>query len=155
MNWYKISQAGFLPGIDWQSNYPTVKKSKTLLEEIKSLMPQIISSAQEIYDDWEQNDQGEDSQYGCGGICDSISKAISDVVNSNIRDVEIFDGGQDGDDHAFIIVKKDNEAYAIDIPPGFYESGGGYCWVKKRGVTFTPEMVDIYKVHAEDLENQT
>ena len=68
-----------------------------------------------MYDGWGQDEDGDDD-YGGGGICDSVANALSEVVARALDDVTITDGGQDGDDHAFIVVLTDTEAVAVDIP---------------------------------------
>jgi len=133
MNWYRLSQKTFL------------------LKELEILKPQMVRAAQEIYNLWEQDDDGFDEEYGSGGICDQISQEISNVIANSI-DADIIPGGQDGDDHAWIFAKRGNEAFSIDIPPGYYESGSGYSWVKIPNVIFTTEMIEIYPANSEDLE---
>ena len=55
MNWYKTSQ------------------SISFLKMLNNLKPLVTNAAQEIYDEWEQDNQGIDMEYGCGGICYEIS----------------------------------------------------------------------------------
>lgn len=136
MNWYKT----------------IISQKLSLLHELIRLKPQIIKKVQEIYDLWEQDDEGIDVEYGCGGICDKISQTVSDIMAWSIDDVEVFPGGQEGDDHAWVIVKKNDEAYAVDIPPGYYETGGGYCWRKIPNVEFTENMIDIFPLDAKEVE---
>lgn len=103
-----------------------------LIHRLGTLRPALARAAQGVYDDWDQG--GSDNEYGGGGICDNVAQALAVVVNGALPDVTITDGGQDGDDHAFIVVLTDNEAVAVDIPPGVYEIGGGYNWTKRQGV---------------------
>ncbi len=63
-----------------------------------------------------------------------------------------MDGGQDGDDHAYLIVYNDSEAYIVDIPPGVYEEGGGYNWQKKPDVTIQASDVIIEPINRKDLD---
>ena len=63
-----------------------------------------------------------------------------------------MDGGQDGDDHAYLIVYNDVEAYIVDIPPEVYEEGGGYNWQKKPNVTINAEDVGIEPIKRSDLD---
>lgn len=63
-----------------------------------------------------------------------------------------MDGGQDGDDHAYLIVYNDVEAYIVDIPPGVYEEGGGYNWQKKSNVIITASDVIIESIKRSDLD---
>lgn len=110
---------------------------KKLIDRINSISAQIAGVAQGVYDDWEQDSEGFCEEHGYGGICDAIADAIGGWISSTMSGVEIVNGGQDGDDHAFIVVLTKKEAVLVDIPPYVYETGGGYCWKKKRGVVFT------------------
>jgi len=155
-------------------SYLFAQKSKqTLMQTIKHLIGQhdqkthgglkgtllsirenIVQKAQEVLDDWKPNEDGFDELFGSGGACDEIARVMSDVITEQIPDAEIFDGGQDGDDHAFIYVKQNNKAFAVDIPPGVYETGGGYNWKKKEGVKLEPDDVVIYEIDASVLESE-
>lgn len=81
--------------------------------------------------------------FGSGGACDAIQRAMSDVLSK--VDAQITEGGQPGDDHAYLIVFNDNEAYEVDIPPYVYERGGGYNWKKIPNVILTPDHLIIQK----------
>lgn len=120
-----------------------------LRQKLDALRPKMAKAAQAVYDDWNQNADGEDEELGGGGICDQVSEAISGIIASSIRGVELFDGGQDGDDHAWTVAQLGSEAFGVDIPPSAYESGGGYSWKKKPGVTFGPQSIAIFKVPAQ------
>lgn len=102
----------------------------------------MAQAAQGIYNQWDQNDPDD----SCGGICDEIANQISSIIVSNIPNVEITEGGQDGDDHAYVIAYNQLEAYSVDIPPNVYETGGGYCWKKILGVIFTAQSVEIDEI---------
>ena len=133
-NWYRISQSAL----------------KTKLE---SLRYDMATKAQEIYDDWEQDSEGVSFEYGAGGICDEINRAISDIISSNLEIDHLTEGGQDGDDHSWSIVSFGEETYGVDIPHQIYESGGGYRWSKIPDVVFSPEMIEIFPMDLpEDYE---
>ena len=56
----------------------TIKIIKnSLYKELLSIRPLIIKAAQEIYDDWNQED---DELEGGGGICDEIEESVSSIV---------------------------------------------------------------------------
>lgn len=97
-----------------------------LKAKLHALRPAIAKAAQAVVDAWEQDEDGMDDELGAGGACDRVSDAISEVVHEKIEGLEEVGGGQDGDDHAFPIFYDDREAFAVDIPPGVYETGGGY-----------------------------
>lgn len=107
------------------------------LEQLEALKPQMAASAQKIYNEWD----GEE-----GGICDEIAQAIIEIVSMNF-DVDVGLGGWEGDDHAFVVVRdQDEEAvYGIDIPCHIYERGGGYSWEKIGEVQFSEDDVAIWK----------
>lgn len=151
------------PGTEPETPKKTVikiKRRKTLLQgegakRIEQLKPAIARAAQDIYDAWDQDEEGVDEAYGTGGICDEIASQIGSLL---IEDGwEIVDGGWDGDDHAFVIAVSETEAYAVDIPPQVYETGGGYSWTKKPGVKFSPDDIVVYEVDRENVidENET
>src|SRR5262245_59413971 len=87
-----------------------------------------------------------DPELGGGGICDRISDEISGVIVSSLDDVNVTDGGADGDDHSWTIAYRGGEAYGVDIAPSVYERGGGYSWTKVPDVTFDSSDIDIWKV---------
>jgi len=116
---------------------------KPLYKKLMKLRKKMVKKVQEIYDDW----QGEnDPEFGYGGICDQISNAIADVIVSNLEDVNITEGGQEGDDHSYIIAYNDEEAYEVDIPPSIYEKGCGYRWEKIPDVKFEEDDIIIYPI---------
>ena len=114
--------------------------------ELQQLRPKMAAAAQKVYDRWEQDEEGVDVEFGTGGICDEVASAISDVIMNQALGVDIFDGGHDGDDHAWVVVQDGREAFGVDIPPAIYEYGGGYRWTKREGVTFEPGHVIIFPV---------
>lgn len=108
-------------------------------------------AAQEVYDSWDQDESGDDPELGSGGICDRISAALASVVVEDIEDIEVHEGGQDGDDHSWLIVMNRVEAYSVDIPPRVYETGGGYSWKKILGVVFKPDDITIDNIPIGDV----
>jgi len=124
-----------------------------LLEKLNSLKPQMATAAQSVIDDWQQNEDGFDEELGSGGVCDKISEAIAAVISENTSEVEFADGGHEGDDHAYLIVFNNTEAYAIDVPPDIYETGGGYNWKKLEGATISTSDVVITKVDRDLIVN--
>lgn len=123
----------------------------SLGDQLNQLRPQMAQAAQEVYNAWEQDEEGFDEEFGGGGICDQIEQALSGVIAENLEDAEIESGGQDGDDHAWVIVYNQREAYGVDIPPDVYEMGGGYKWTKIPDVTISPEDIYIFEIPLEDI----
>lgn len=127
-------------------------QNSPLYQQLLALRPQMAQAAQEIYDQWDQSGEGGDMQSGFGGICDEISQAISGAIVENLAGVDVTEGGQDGDDHAYIIAYNETEAFAVDIPPQVYERGGGYSWQKIEGVRFMPDDVEISPIDRQWIE---
>lgn len=114
-----------------------------LRQQLETLRPQIATAAQNIYDQW----QGEnDEEIGAGGICDEIANEVSNIITSEIDDIKLDDWGHEGDEHAAIIARRGEEAYLIDIPYSLYETGGGYSWKKIEGVKLEPSDVQIVAI---------
>jgi hypothetical protein len=118
------------------------------------LRPALAAAAQEAYDQWDPDDQFCD--VGGGGICDQVAEALGTVIGRALGDVEILEGGQPGDDHAWIVVLAENrsEGYEVDIPPGVYERGSGYRWTKIPDVTLTGEDVIVAPVNVDDFGDE-
>jgi len=131
---------------------------------LETLKNQFAMAAQKVYDEWDQDEDGFDEMLGAGGICDDISRAFAEVVNEQLapkmgfEDVELLDGGEHGDDHAYVVVinPQSNEAVAVDIPPHVYEEGGGMSWRKKPGVKFSENDISLtdvdYELITDDYE---
>ncbi len=111
----------------------------------------MAQAAQEVYDSWDQDEDGFDPDPGHGGICDEISCALAGVITNGVEDIEVHEGSQEGDDHSFLIVMNSEEAYSVDIPPRVYETGGGYSWKKINDVSFSPEDIVINEVPINDV----
>jgi hypothetical protein len=127
------------------------------VEDIKKLVPQMVVAAQKVYDEWQQDENGEDPELGVGGVCQDIAEAISGVLNSNGIDAATVDNGGMGEQHVWAIAKTFDGVYEVDIPYSSYERGGGYTWRKIPNVKFTPRDIHIYKlsVDPEDFEKMT
>ena len=121
----------------------------TLPDVIEKICQDTIPEIQSIFDDWDQDEDGYDEEYGGGGICDQIANALSS--NFSLHGFDIVEGGQEGDDHAYIFVGRDGRAFEVDIPPNIYEYGGGYSWKKRKDVTFTINDFYINEVSYADV----
>ncbi len=130
-------------------DYKTAAALGPLMQKLVALRPQLAAAAQQVYDEnvFVNNEDPEEEH----GICDEISEAMQGVIASS-EDVELHEGGQDGDDHAWIIVTSDREAYGVDIAPGVYETGGGYNWKLLPGIVFKPTDVDIWPMDMIGIE---
>lgn len=108
-----------------------------LKKRLESLRADLAAAAQRVIDEWQPDEYGWDEGFGAGGACDEVAKAMSEVV-AGLEGVEIQDGGHEGDDHAYLVVYDADEAFAVDIPPDIYETGGGYSWKKVEGARISP-----------------
>jgi len=145
----------------------TLSKIKSDLEKLKADFARV---AQEVYDGWEQDEDGHDEQFGYGGICDAIADAITEIIRSKTQ-YESFTNYDEYEFHTSTYVyhcydeeMDENEfekrAYmiSVDIPYWMYESGAAYTWTKKQGVHFSADMVEItdmssYAENFIDFEN--
>ncbi len=122
----------------------------SLKASIEALLPALVKAAQGVLDGWDQDEDGLDDELGEGGVCDRVSEAMTSVLYS-IPGVEVVDGGHDGDDHVYAIVYDEVDAFAVDIPPGVYEVGGGYSWRKRDGVVLSLDDVIVEPVRRQDV----
>lgn len=123
-----------------------------LEQKLLSLRPAMAIAAQGVLDDWEQDDEGVCEDLGTGGVCDRVADALATIITLD-GTVETTEGGQEGDDHAYVIAYDDDEAFLVDIPPGVYESGSGYCWKKRKGVVLTEDDVVVERVNRADMDD--
>ena len=124
---------------------PEIKQQSPLVELYK-LRRAMADAANAVLDEWEQDIDGYSEQYGYGGCCDQIACELAGIVSMAGFDTE--EGGQDGDEHAYVIATKDGRSYAVDINPYLYESGAGYSWRKRAGIVVTPEDILIGETYA-------
>lgn len=103
---------------------------------------ELAMTAQHVVDQWQPGEDGWDERLGTGGICDEVARAMSEVLSS-LEGVEIQEGGQEGDDHLYLVAYDADEAFAVDIQPGVYETGGGYSWKKIKNAKIGPGDVVI------------
>lgn len=109
--------------------------------KLDALRHQLACASQAVYDDWAQDDDGLDDELGAGGICDRIADAMIGVLAQHGIAATI--GGQDGDDHAWVIAKSEDGVVGVDIPYRLYERGAGYSWTRIPGVIFSEDDVEI------------
>lgn len=122
-----------------------------LATRLETLRPDFAREAQKVVDGWEQDEDGEDEELGQGGICDRVANAMAGLAARAISRVKVTDGGHEGDDHAFIVVYNAKEAYAVDIAPEVYETGGGYRWRKRKDARIAASDVAIWAVPREHV----
>jgi hypothetical protein len=124
-----------------------------LKTELRRLRPQFAMAARGVYDEWEQDDDGWDEEYGEGGICHDIADAIVGVVYDNLSGVEAYsqDSGGIGEQHVWAVAYTDDEAFLIDISPAVYETGSGYTWRKRVDVEIETEDVYLEEIDRDEI----
>jgi len=120
-----------------------------LRQRLLVLRPAMAAAAQKVVDEWQLDEEGLDPELGAGGICDRVADAITDTLYSHLGDVEVALGAPEGEDHQWVVVSDGKEAFVVDIPPGAYETGGGYAWTKIEGARIEPSDVFVGPI---DLE---
>jgi hypothetical protein len=113
--------------------------------DLISILPDLASVAQSVYDRWDQID-GFDVELGEGGICQDVASAMAGCLSSSGFDDVLTVSASVGENHVFLVALLADGVYQIDISPYHYETGGGYVWKKRPGVRFSPEMVAFMKV---------
>jgi hypothetical protein len=132
-------------------------KNKLLIENysfLNSLKSEICKIAQEVYDNWEQNNDGYCDVLGYGGICQDIANGICSLLNE--KNIECTTVSQEIDEqHVYVVAKTEEGIFETDIPPYLYETGGGYCWKKIPDVKFEERFVIIKMISPdpEEFEN--
>jgi hypothetical protein len=112
---------------------------------VKGLEPELAKASQKIYDAWDQDEEGNDVELGSGGICQDIADAISGVLSHHGVDTHVFSQTV-GEQHVYTVAKFKEGIYSVDIPFHIYETGAGYNWKKKPGVTFKPGDISVHMI---------
>ena len=99
---------------------------------------ELAKVAQSVYDAWKQDADGMDEELGAGGICQDIADEMASHLNSvGLEAVPV--AAEIGEQHVWVVARAKDGVFLVDIPPGTYETGGGYNWRKREGVVFGPE----------------
>lgn len=108
-----------------------------------------INAAQRVYDEWEQDEEGHDEEYGYGGICDNIAAKFGSIIGG--LGLNSFTKYNEYDYHtsAYAYQCPENEdeqgiLIQVDIHPFTYEKGAGYTWTKIPNVKFDASDVTIF-----------
>lgn len=123
------------------------------LSDIQALSPLFATAAQEIYNVWEQDEDGMDVELGSGGICDLIADAIVARIHENLGgEVRAFTKLLSDVQHVNVAVAVQEGVWEIDIPYAIYERGGGFNWTKIPGVTFSPDDLSYFQLSRDPAE---
>ncbi len=118
----------------------------------EELLVEIAAAAQRVYDDWEQDADGESEEYGAGGICDDVADAMADELISAGFDVATHHYEQDN--HTVVILLENERVYEVNIPLHVYETGSWYTYRKIPGVQFGPGHISIIELPESPLEQE-
>ncbi len=111
------------------------------ISQLRAFLPELARAAQQVYDQWELDEDGMDPELGGGGICQDIAEAMGNALNfAGVESMSIDNNGM-GEQHVWTLAKFREGVFEVDIPPGVYETGGGYNWTKIPGVVFTPQHI--------------
>jgi hypothetical protein len=130
---------------DWLNENQEPLKS---FQDIEALMPQIIEAAQQAYDEWEQDEDGQDPELGAGGICQDIASKIAEVFETHGIEASTV-SAHIGDQHVWTIIKLKEGVFNVDIPPQVYEIGSVYTWKKRPNVKFVSDHINFKKVDSD------
>jgi hypothetical protein len=113
------------------------------VKQVKVAASDLADAAQEMYDQWEQDEDGLDEMLGSGGICQDVADNMAGVLNElGVEELAIV-SSEVGDQHVWVQAVLDGVVHDVDIPPSVYETGSGYNWKKRPGVKITSEHVVV------------
>lgn len=116
------------------------------VEAVRALAPALAAAAQAVYDGWEQGADGLDPELGAGGICHEIADAFMPILcGAGVGHCLTMQAGV-GENHVYALALLSDGVYEIDIPARVYETGGGYAWLKRPGVTIGADDVTVFRV---------
>lgn len=122
-------------------------------DEMAALSGDLAAAAQTELDAWQQDEDGMDELLGAGGACGLVADAMGRVLSehdvTHARIGTDFDGG-----HEFLVALCEDGVVSVDIPARVYETGAGYVWAKKEGVTLTADDVMISVVRGPMTERE-
>lgn len=123
------------------------------LEDFKNHRNALIPYIQEVYDSWEQDENGMDEELGTGGICQDIVDTI--ISHANNFGYELHSTFDQMTNHVYMIGVFKEGVYSIDIPYSIYEHGAGYQWTKIDGVKFEADHFDFQLLdnNSENIDN--
>lgn len=115
------------------------------------LRPAMAGAAQKVYDAWDQSDEDGDPELGFGGICQDIAAALAEVLNGAGIEATTLEATV-GEQHVFAVARGADGVYEVDIPYSLYETGSGYQWRKRPGVTFSPDDIAISRLSSNPFD---
>lgn len=124
----------------------TAQKLRTF-SDAKRLAPELLATAQRVYDDWDETDT---DTYAGGGICHLIAEAMANVLCEKAIDATTLSSSHE--QHVFVALQVAEGVYTLDIPWSVYETGGGFSWQKLPNVTFEERHLVWFQVSRDPLD---
>ena len=125
---------------------------------LRSLIPELVRRVQLVYNQWDQSDEEfGDPDLGFGGFCQDIAEQIAGAVWELTNFEASTVSAHIGEQHVWTMVKTPEGVFSIDIPPSYYETGGGYNWQKMPGIEFDESffVIDLVSADPDDFEEMT
>jgi hypothetical protein len=134
MNWWKAAGVGEMD----------------LRGRLEALRPLFVAAAQEVYDSWDQDDDGYAEGLGYGGICHLVADAIGEVLSE--RGIDTVNIHWDDANHVACVAYDDDGGCIVDVPCSLYERGGWYNWRKMKNVKFDGRDITISRISRGDVQ---
>jgi hypothetical protein len=144
----KFNDLGKLDENEDEFDTSSLNSVKDITDIVKDDM---VKVAQKQYDDWKQDQNGQDVEVGGGGICHLIADdLISVLYRHKIDNVQSVCSNYE--QHVYIVGQFKEGIYEIDIPYNVYETGGGYSWKKIPDVEFNRNDIVINRLSSDPSE---
>jgi hypothetical protein len=113
----------------------------------ESLRPQLIKTAQEEYEAWDEENV---DHYAGGGICHFIADNFCEVLNAH--GITCGSISSDHEQHVYVLAQFAEGVYSIDLHHSYYETGGGFRWSKIPNVVLDPGDIHFYRVSSNPMD---
>ena len=116
------------------------------IKEVDNIKKQLVDEVQKLYDQWSQDENGNDEELGSGGICHLIAEAFVDVLYKHgIYRCQTVSSCHE--QHVYVVGQFREGVYMIDVPYHLYEQGGGFTWKKIPNIKFDESYIDISRLN--------
>jgi hypothetical protein len=143
-----IKLKDLLKEIEDEFDTSSLNSVKDITDIVKDDM---VKVAQQQYDDWKQDHNGQDVELGCGGICHLIADDLLSVLYRHKID-NVQSVCSNYEQHVYIVGQFKEGIYEIDIPYNVYETGGGFSWKKIPDVEFNRNDIVINRLSGDPSE---
>ena len=115
------------------------------IKEIEPIRDELAAVAQEEYDNWVQDEEGQNEELGSGGICHLIAEKLVDVLYKHkIHRCQTVSSCHE--QHVYVVGQFREGVYLIDVPYQYYETGGGFTWKKIPNIKFDGDYISVYRL---------